>query len=411
MNARFACTLVAWAGLALAAEKPAPPPASPTLEERVADLERYFQSSDISNVPVRSGERWAPGRVGVSPAGLGVSPGPAHLARAARIVLQDGVTAEAPPKSEAEKAPPAPAEPAPPASKTEAAKPADASLAAVSSALEKGYGKLFEGAQKDEKGRPVLRFAGHDFLFDDGKAKTPEQRIDDTDMEDMFVQVYPLVNPTEKVEKDFDPGRARVEEFFKLLYGGTEAEVSKNLVSVDFCGTKVRFNAKCGAAAALGEVARELDALIEKNPGVKIYTRELGGTFQWRMIAGTKRLSNHSFGTAIDLNVKKSAYWRWAPAATLATFSRKDWPTELIEIFERHGFIWGGKWWHYDTMHFEYRPELIAFSKAAGPAESAPPPAEKPPAEKAPPPPKEPSAKPPLKGADLLVPLKGKKHK
>ena len=28
-------------------------------------------------------------------------------------------------------------------------------------------------------------------------------------------------------------------------------------------------------------------------------------------------------------------------------------------IFERHGFIWGGKWHHYDTMHFEYRPELL----------------------------------------------------
>lgn len=27
--------------------------------------------------------------------------------------------------------------------------------------------------------------------------------------------------------------------------------------------------------------------------------------------------------------------------------------------FERHGFIWGAKWYHYDSMHFEYRPELL----------------------------------------------------
>jgi hypothetical protein len=33
-------------------------------------------------------------------------------------------------------------------------------------------------------------------------------------------------------------------------------------------------------------------------------------------------------------------------------------PFEIVLIFERHGFIWGGKWYHYDTMHFEYRPEL-----------------------------------------------------
>ena len=34
-------------------------------------------------------------------------------------------------------------------------------------------------------------------------------------------------------------------------------------------------------------------------------------------------------------------------------------PHRIVEIFERHGFIWGGKWYHYDTMHFEYRPELL----------------------------------------------------
>ena len=36
---------------------------------------------------------------------------------------------------------------------------------------------------------------------------------------------------------------------------------------------------------------------------------------------------------------------------------RSDTPAEIVEIFEKHGFIWGGRWFHYDTMHFEYRPE------------------------------------------------------
>jgi hypothetical protein len=35
-------------------------------------------------------------------------------------------------------------------------------------------------------------------------------------------------------------------------------------------------------------------------------------------------------------------------------------PREIVDAFERHGFIWGGRWYHYDTMHFEYRPELLA---------------------------------------------------
>nr|WP_310556777.1 M15 family metallopeptidase [Flavobacterium sp.] len=34
-------------------------------------------------------------------------------------------------------------------------------------------------------------------------------------------------------------------------------------------------------------------------------------------------------------------------------------PQKIVAIFEKYGFIWGGNWTHYDTMHFEYRPELI----------------------------------------------------
>jgi hypothetical protein len=322
---------------------------------------------------------------------------------------------KAPPASAPEKASPPESTAAPKAAaaaeKTPAATPGekvpadlakDAKLAAIASALETGYGKLFEGVARDEKLGIVVRMAGQSFVYDDGKAKTPAQRIEDADVEDMFVQPYPLANPTEKVEKDDDPGRARVEDFFKALYGGTEGQVRANLTTVNFCGTKVRFNSRCGAADALTAVGKDLDGLFEKKPEWKEYVRELGGTFQWRLIAGTQRLSNHSFGTAIDLNVKKSAYWRWAPASTLANFSRKDWPTELIEIFERHGFIWGGKWWHYDTMHFEFRPELIAHAKAnpakAGPAEKAGKPAE-------------PPGKVKPKASDLLIPLHGREGK
>ena len=31
----------------------------------------------------------------------------------------------------------------------------------------------------------------------------------------------------------------------------------------------------------------------------------------------------------------------------------------IVKVFEKYGFIWGGRWYHYDTMHFEYRPEFL----------------------------------------------------
>ncbi|MDR1839603.1 MAG: M15 family metallopeptidase, partial [Treponema sp.] len=37
-------------------------------------------------------------------------------------------------------------------------------------------------------------------------------------------------------------------------------------------------------------------------------------------------------------------------------------PQKVIKIFETYGFIWGGKWLFFDTMHFEYRPEILIFN-------------------------------------------------
>lgn len=248
-------------------------------------------------------------------------------------------------------------------------------LTAIADAMRAGYGEVFKGVAKDDAGKTVLRFAGGDFLYDDGRQKTYDERLNAPDLEDTFSPLYPLTNPTDKLPENFDPGRFRVEAFFKALYGGSEEEVAKNCVPVNFCGNKVRFNSRCGAAEALAKVGKDLDEAVKAKPALKTYLTNLGGTFQWRFIAGTKQLSNHSFGTAIDLNVDKSAYWRWEKPEKLKTFSRKDWPVEIVEAFERHGFIWGGKWWHFDTMHFEYRPELIHFARAqagAGKKEQAP---------------------------------------
>ena len=240
---------------------------------------------------------------------------------------------------------------------------ADERLQVISSVFAKSYGDFFEGIVNTATGQIAMRFSGKEFLFDDGRKKSFDELLDQPDIEDMFCQSYPLANPTDRLPQNFDPGRIRVEALFKTLYGSNEGEVSRNCAIVDFCGHKVRFNTRCGAANALSSVGKDLEQLFKTKPELKIYTNELGGTFTWRLIAGTTRLSNHSFGNAIDLNVGKSNYWRWDSPARLAAFSRKNWPTEIIEAFERHGIIWGGKWWHYDTMHFEFRPDLIAFSR------------------------------------------------
>ena len=77
---------------------------------------------------------------------------------------------------------------------------------------------------------------------------------------------------------------------------------------------------------------------------------------------GAKRLSAHSYGMTIDIGVNFSDYWLWknpGKGETDKIVYANKFPLLLAEVFERHGFIWGGRWYHYDTMHFEFRPEIL----------------------------------------------------
>lgn len=201
---------------------------------------------------------------------------------------------------------------------------------------------------------------GTKMKLDDGiYGKTHDEKLDNPDIEDMMSQRYPKGsdwNPPPK--ENFEPGRIRYEPFFKKMYGNTAREVQKNLVTVHWlpsiCDCKVEFSKVNRAAEKLKAVSDE----IESRLGTEFhkYLNETAGTFNWRNIAGTSRLSTHAFGTAIDINTKYSNYWRWDGDLVW----KNKIPMEIVEIFEKYGFIWGGKWYHYDTMHFEYRPELLS---------------------------------------------------
>jgi hypothetical protein len=205
-------------------------------------------------------------------------------------------------------------------------------------------------------------------LYDDGRKKSFEEKLEQPDLEDMLSQVYPA-GEFQEYKPDYDPGRFRVTAFFNTVYGGASQQVQANLTTVNFCGQKVQFNARNGAAAALGRVGENLAALIRCKPELRKYLFPLGGSVNWRTIAGTKRPSPHSWGIAIDLNAQYGAYWRWqkSPTGTFILNLRRSYPGEIVKIFEAQGFIWGGKWSHYDLMHFEYRPELLT-KKAIAPA-------------------------------------------
>ena len=208
----------------------------------------------------------------------------------------------------------------------------------------------------------ALLFAdGTSLICDDGRQKDFLMRVEDTDIEDMFFDKY---REGDLFTPDYlkDPGRYRCDAFFKKMYGATEAEARQHLVPVDWFGQSLKFTSVNHAADSLRAVARDLKAL---SPLYDKYFPQ-SSTFNWRPVRGTSRMSPHSYGIAIDLCVKHSNYWRWGNPGKSEVdhidYANKI-PGEIVEIFEKHGFISGVKWYHYDTMHFEFRPEILYFSK------------------------------------------------
>ena len=239
--------------------------------------------------------------------------------------------------------------------------PEKPSLAVDLAALTASYPGYCLGVEVAPDRKPYLIMKNRvKILYDDGLAKSFDEKLQRPDVKDMLAQLYRPGRSQEPFRPDYDPGRFRVAAFLKVVYGASASAVNCNLVRVPFCGATVWFNGQNGAATALAGVGRELAALVAQRPQLRQYLFPLGGTFNWRDIAGTSRLSPHSWGTAIDLNPRFGAYWRGSKAnGPEVEAMRNNYPQEIVAIFEKHGFIWGGKWSHFDLMHFEYRPELL----------------------------------------------------
>jgi hypothetical protein len=213
----------------------------------------------------------------------------------------------------------------------------------------------------------VVMKSGSKIVYDDKKLKSYEEKLSAADIRDSMEQDYPLEHIESIPNKNTDPGRIRCYELLNEVYGSTRKSIKGNLVSVAAGREKLAFNKNNEAAKALEDAFTDVSGLIGANKDIRNFVFPTNGTYNYRVIAGTDRLSPHAFGIAIDLKSDPCDYWRWATDEQ-GQKRLKEYPKELVRIFEEHGFIWGGKWNRFDFLHYEYRPELIIKAKAsAGP--------------------------------------------
>lgn|GEM_PF-505456 len=211
-------------------------------------------------------------------------------------------------------------------------------------------------------GQSVAWRDGERMQFDDGRDKTSGERLELPDLEDSFFDAYPAgadgINPP----PDFDPGRSIFEPFFTKMYGDCKTgDVENRMAEVVWLpenwGGKIKATTVNYVDERLNKISSELDDLPSE---FMKYLKPPSDGYSCRPIAGTARIGMHSYAAAIDLNPAFGDNWQNARRSRRQYRYRNRIPLEIVDIFEKHGFIWGGRWSHFDTFHFEYRPELIA---------------------------------------------------
>lgn len=97
--------------------------------------------------------------------------------------------------------------------------------------------------------------------------------------------------------------------------------------------------------ALIPQLVDALDEVRAEGLGHTIAPGDYGGCFGPRFIGLEPggRLSHHSWGIAIDINVSENAFG-----------TKPNLDQRLVAIMERHGFTWGGRWLVPDGMHFEW---------------------------------------------------------
>ena len=100
-------------------------------------------------------------------------------------------------------------------------------------------------------------------------------------------------------------------------------------------------------ADSLTDILREIGRNISQDDIEKYQLDRCGGGYNFRLMRGGSGLSVHSYGGAIDLSPEINALGRrWGAIRYMM-------PRSVVDIFEAHGWLWGGLWRRPDGMHFQ----------------------------------------------------------
>ena len=229
---------------------------------------------------------------------------------------------------------------------------------------------------------PGISVDGNDFVWAEGRLLPPSQQGHWSEFAPQPFFDYPSGLPEvadwpderiAEAEKRLADRRSnhlrRESAFFDALWSvhdRTTADAAQK--PIIFLGHRVTVHQSL--VAPLARIESQLGVARRSDPSLDAFLKNLSHWegYNWRDIAETQSRSNHSYGSALDLIPRdyggKNPYWLWAHQDQpgwyrTAWVDRWEPHPAVVQAFEREGFVWGGKWLLFDTIHFEYRPEIL----------------------------------------------------
>ena len=162
--------------------------------------------------------------------------------------------------------------------------------------------------------------------------------------------------PVEKAEERIDESIVVPEGAFDTKESADKhvKTVSVNVWKLNRNGQKVPSTASLTVNAALADTVVKIFDEIYAND-LRFPISSLGG-YSYRTTASGGRLSEHAYGTAIDINSNEN-YCVYSSGNVVGSFykpyeSPYSVVPEIINIFRKYNFEWGGSYGDY--MHFSY---------------------------------------------------------
>jgi hypothetical protein len=110
--------------------------------------------------------------------------------------------------------------------------------------------------------------------------------------------------------------------------------------------TRIRCHRR--VAASLSAILDEMRSRFGRAGLNRRWMNLFGGTYVYRVVRGSNRLSLHAYGAAIDLDPIHNPLGKaWKLESTMMDL-------EVVDIFESAGWTWGGRFeGRKDCMHFQ----------------------------------------------------------